>query len=818
VVRPQEEEPQRSFRWASRFPRASRLLLAALTAALLAGLMVQWKPQGGAGGLRVGDVAPSDIRAPENITVVDEELTRAKRRQARDAVPPVFEFDSALRESVQDRVSKAFSEMRQALPSTAPPAAPTRPGAPSPDPSPPTSADAPDFSVLADAFERALGVDLRDTDLATLQLIGFPEAAERDVKELVRLGMSDPVILVREGLPSTGRVVVVDTSDGRRAESVRQDVSGIRDLQETRRYVSSVAAEDFSDRPAHVLDTVAYVARDLIAPNLRFDAAETEKRRQAAERDVQPVTTSYQRGQVILRSGEVVDAWTVRVLQEIRARSHAYHPWMHELALAALLLGFLISIERFAEAYISKFRRRYGDLLALAGMLLLIAASMALLRAIGTAMADAVPGIPRSAYVYLAPIAAGSIMTRTLMNSETALVWTLLTASITTQIAGGDLWLFVYLVISALAGSGGVGRALERGRLVRAGFVAALANACVVIAIDLVTMAGLRAQPWGDAGGFPGLLFHLLFALAGGLVSGVLAVGLAPVFETLGFVTHSKLLELASLNHPLMRDMIVKAPGTYHHSMVVGSLAEAACESIHANSLLVRVGAYYHDIGKMLKPQYFIENQHSENLHDRLTPSMSALIIINHVKEGIELAREHRLPEPIVDLIPQHHGTSKVSFFYNKALQTADPDKGEVREQDYRYPGPKPQTREAAIMMLADGVEAATRSLTNHTPGAIRARVEKIVNQVIADGQLEQTPLTLRDLHAVSETFVQVLLGIHHHRVEYPTPPNPADLKNRGLPASSITLEIPPVTPNPDEPHPLEQAQVEPPRTGGNSR
>jgi hypothetical protein len=185
-------------------------------------------------------------------------------------------------------------------------------------------------------------------------------------------------------------------------------------------------------------------------------------------------------------------------------------------------------------------------------------------------------------------------------------------------------------------------------------------------------------------------------------------------------------------------------------------------------------------------------------------------VIINHVKEGIDLARRFNLPEPLVDMIPQHHGTSRVSFFYNKAVQQADPDKGKPEEQDYRYPGPKPQTKEAAIMMLADGAEAATRSLSNHSEGAIRARVQKIVNSVVADGQLEECPLTLKDLHTVSETFVQVLLGIHHHRIEYPTAPTPGKKgAPRGMPASSITLEIPNKTPAPESQHPLETARAE---------
>ena len=327
----------------------------------------------------------------------------------------------------------------------------------------------------------------------------------------------------------------------------------------------------------------------------------------------------------------------------------------------------------------------------------------------------------------------------------------------------------------------------------------------------MIDLSGKKAFVTGVASGI-GRATALAFAAAGGLASGVLVLGLMPIFESAGFVTDYRLMELANLNHPLMRQLMLRAPGSYHHSVIVGSLAEAAAEAVGANSLLVRVGAFFHDIGKTLKPQYFIENQRDvENIHDRLSPSMSALVIVSHVKEGIELGRKYKLPEPLIDMIPQHHGTSLVSFFYNKAVQQADPEKGEtINDSDYRYPGPKPQTKEAAIMMLADGVEAATRSLKTHSQGAISARVQRILNKCVADGQLDECPLTLRDLHIASETFVQVLMGIHHHRIEYPAPPGAKQTRGRGLPASSITLEIPPMTPNPDGPHPLERPSDEP--------
>jgi putative nucleotidyltransferase with HDIG domain len=260
------------------------------------------------------------------------------------------------------------------------------------------------------------------------------------------------------------------------------------------------------------------------------------------------------------------------------------------------------------------------------------------------------------------------------------------------------------------------------------------------------------------------------FALVGGLISAGFVSGFIPVIETLfHYTTDIKLLELANLNAPLLRDLMIKAPGTYHHSVVVGNLVEAAAESINANPLLARVAAYYHDIGKASKPLYFIENQGGEeNRHDKLTPSMSALILISHIKEGAELAREKHLGQPIIDIIRQHHGTGLIKYFYERAKNQAEAHGQTVEEKDFRYPGPKPQTREAGIVMLADCVEAASRTLINPTPDRIQGMVQNIINRIFTDGQLDECELTLKNLHEIAKSFNRILNGIFHHRIDYP--------------------------------------------------
>jgi putative nucleotidyltransferase with HDIG domain len=295
-----------------------------------------------------------------------------------------------------------------------------------------------------------------------------------------------------------------------------------------------------------------------------------------------------------------------------------------------------------------------------------------------------------------------------------------------------------------------------------AGLKLCVVNGAMAIAFQLLNDTVLSVQT----------IYCFGFALVGGLVNAAVVIGVIPVLEAVfQYTTDIKLLELTNLHAPLLRDLMIKAPGTYHHSVVVGTMAEAAAEAIHANPLLARVAAYYHDIGKLAKPQYFIENAvPGENRHDRLSPNMSALILTSHVKEGVELAREHHLGRPIIDIIRQSHGTALITFFYQKAKSLADPEVQSISERDFRYPGPKPQTREAGLVMLADCVEAASRTLADPTPARIQGMVQKIINNIFIDGQLDECELTLKNLHEIARSFNRILCGIHHHRIDYPEP------------------------------------------------
>lgn len=298
---------------------------------------------------------------------------------------------------------------------------------------------------------------------------------------------------------------------------------------------------------------------------------------------------------------------------------------------------------------------------------------------------------------------------------------------------------------------------------------AALKISLAALPFALVSM--LLTPPTGPLDGTA----RVLGCLVGGGLSGVIAVALTPIVEVLGgYASDMRLIEMATLDHPLLKEVSVQAPGTWNHSMVMGMMVESAADAIGANPVVCRVGAYFHDVGKTTKPLYFVENQApGDNRHDRLSPSMSALIIRSHVKDGVDLARKHRLPRVIEDLIAQHHGNSKIEYFYEKARKEAedagnDPDT--VDAALFSYPGPKPQTREAALLMLADGIEAAARTLTEPSFDRIQGMVQKMINKVFASGELNECELTLRDLHVIAKCFTRTLTGIYHQRIAYSEP------------------------------------------------
>lgn len=488
--------------------------------------------------------------------------------------------------------------------------------------------------------------------------------------------------------------------------------------------------------------TVALLGEQL-RPNLVFNAAETARRRQAAADAVEPVRIL--KGQYIIKDGEIVTQQHVEILQELGLLRTGLDTRL-TLAAALVAAGTLV----YHGVYLYLFRpavlQNPSHLLILA----MVYISVLL-----------IAGMVKGLSGYLAPVAAGSMLIATMIDSQLAIVSSMALAGSVAVITGGEFRVLILAAIGGMAGVCAVSRVGNRYALMRAGFIVAAANVAGLFTMSLLFGAPLnRLDVWRD---------HL-WGMLNGLMSTVLTIGSLPFYEGLfKVVTPIKLIELANPNQPLLKRLLVEAPGTYHHSVLVGNLAEAAAEAVGGDSLLARVGAYYHDVGKCKRPYFFIENQvgGQENPHDRIAPSLSTLIITAHVKDGVEMAREAKLPAAVIDFIREHHGTTLVSYFYTRATENGK-SREQVAEEDYRYDGPRPHSKETAIVMLADSIEAAVRSLTRPTPGRIESVVRRIIKERLNDHQLDRCDLTLRDLDVIADTFIRVLSGIFHPRIEYP--------------------------------------------------
>ncbi|MCC6221719.1 MAG: HDIG domain-containing protein, partial [Deltaproteobacteria bacterium] len=467
------------------------------------------------------------------------------------------------------------------------------------------------------------------------------------------------------------------------------------------------------------------------------------------------------RGETIVRAGDIISPEHYIKLNRLIQLQCAGASLSVAFGYVLLNIFILLSVYAFTIFAWPDFKPSSRDLFLIAGTLLGSCVMLQIFSILGRSLNLSFPDLSPTVLVLSAPLAAGGILLGVTLSAAAVFLFVISFALLTGVFLVESWELLLLIVLGNMVGVLSVSRCCKRSTFVDAGVKVAIANMAIVCIF-------LFVEPHFS---FADNTTRILLAVLGGLCSGVFAAGLVPIAEYFGsYVTNIKLLELASIEHPLLRRLSVEAPGTWNHSMMLGQMGEVAAEAIGANPLLTRVGAYYHDIGKLKKPAYFGENQtFGENRHDKLTPSMSALIIRAHVKDGVELAIQHHLPKAVVELIMQHHGTGRIEFFYEKAINAASEEEI-VDEAHYRYAGPKPQTKEAGILMLADAVEASCRSLSDHSHAKIQGLVQKRINRVFASGQLDESELTLKDLHAIARSLTLVLTGIYHRRVEYSEP------------------------------------------------
>lgn len=711
----------------------------------------------------LGDVADRNIKARRDFLIEDEEATLSRREEALRQAPLVYDLDERVADSALAKVQAAFERMRAVLAQQdRATLAPDRAIESGTHMTPPSDQE---VLGLKRDFEVVLGVHLKDEVFLTLAEGGFNEQMENILCQLLKNAFEQKIVanqaLLRDALNK--EIVVRNVASGE--EVVLPPPHPFPDLQEARKAVRMRALDESLETGQSL--ALAFLAAQLLKPNLTFSIGATEALRQQVHEAVKPVYLQVKKNEMLVREGQKIgpdEMLRLKAYQQGRSTRHPSIVFFSIFLFSGLCIRLVVLVSR---QHLPTYRMGSEDLIFLGVLLVLLLTTARFTLWMSDIVGDSSGVLTGDALVYAIPMGAGAMLAGIFFGVTVSLIFSLVATIFAGMLFGMDFWLFFYFLFGSFVAAHAVTPCRNRMIPIKAGLLVGAGN------VILIVLSALLNQDWVILK----ILMNAFFGFCGGIFSGILVTGLTPLAEMVfGYTTDIQLLELASMDQPLLQELMMQAPGTYHHSIIVGNMVEGAARSIGANSLLARVAGYYHDIGKIRKPHYYIENQFDcQNPHHKLAPSMSSLILMSHVKEGVELARQHRLGKSIIDIISQHHGKSFISFFYNKALDAREKAQTSKRSElppididDYRYPGPKPQTKEAGLVMLADVVEAACRSLSDPTPARIKGLVNRLINNIFSDGQLEECELTLKDLHQIAKHFNQVLATVHHRRVEYP--------------------------------------------------
>ncbi|MEK5137042.1 HD family phosphohydrolase [Priestia sp. FSL W8-0001] len=652
--------------------------------------------------LRLLSISPETIYSP--VTIEDKESTEKKKAEAKEAVEDVYTQKTEYAQNQVDLVASIFDAIIEVNK---------------------------EYDQLENKSEASKQEMLQDK---------LPDNIRKDLSDKA---ISELLQTNKEELSVAKDAVVTAVHHVMKNQVMISDLEEMKDQAEGQLvYTTNVSSS--------LKAAMNEIARSSIIPNVIYDPQKTSENRQAAVEKIEPVR--IKQGQIIVEENQLINADIYRQLQlaGLLNNKGMLQPFIGLSLLIIIMIGGAAFYLRGLHA------NTYKPLLLYA---IITSITIALMKILSFFQR-----IDLSEIGYLAPVAVGGILLRVLMNEKIAIISSIIFAICGSIIFNGELTtafnmnIGIYFLISNITAILFLMDKQRKARVLQAGLVVALMNVIVSLSIIFIKNGQLDTMELG---------YYSLMAMASGIISSVLAIGLLPFFESgFGILSTMKLIELSSPNHPLLRKILTETPGTYHHSVMVANLSEAACETIGANGLLARVGAYYHDIGKTKRPQYFIENQMNiRNPHDALSPKVSKNIITSHTTDGAAILRKHKLPKEIVDIAEQHHGTSLLKFFYHKALEQTEE---EIKEEDYRYEGPKPQTKEAAAICIADSVEAAVRSMPNPTPEKIEKLVRSIINDRVEDEQFIECDITLKELELIRQALCETLNGIFHSRIEYP--------------------------------------------------
>ncbi len=689
-----------------------------------------------------GDIAKHTVRAPRDFSVEDSTSTEKKKAQAAEEVLSVYDFNSRAAQELEKRITEAFSFMRNAIESL--------------------SQGKSVSEEKKEEFQNILQIRVPDDYYTLLLKNGFDKETEGHLLDLTLPYARREIVASTEQLfKERGRGIML-RDIYTKEEIFIDDLSSLIDIEELEIMLRRDARKILGKMRPSLRNTITGLAVKLLEPTITFNPVETNKRRHEAITNVNPLYYNVKKDEIIVREGSRINEETALKLKALKSMKRRRNLVLilagyFLLSFVSLHVLYRFTIENMSNG--SFFRINSRDLLFLCSLFAVTFIALKLCFFIADGISKGYEEIPLDCYLYGIPFAFAAMVISVVLSPRIAALSSIIIAMFVCFMLESRFGFFMYALISSLVAAQEVTQTKERKMIIRAGLIVGGVNTMLIISLYLIAGNIFSTDP----------LISIGFGVLGGLLSAVLATGIVPIVEiAFNYTTDIKLLELADLNQPVLRKLLISAPGTYHHSILVGILAESAAEAINANSLLARVSSYYHDIGKIKKPQYFVENQKGiENKHDKLLPSMSSLIITSHVKEGCELAKAYHLGKPIQDIISQHHGTRCIDYFYQKAKSLHEGTGQPVSDKDFRYPGPKPQTKEAGIVMLADAIQATSKTLAEPSPARIQGMVQRIINNIFADGQLDECELTLKDLHLIAESCIRILNGFFHSRIDY---------------------------------------------------
>lgn len=698
---------------------------------------------------KVGDIANTNIKAPKDIRVYDEEATKDKIKRIKNNILPVYDFNTETLDNLKERISLFFEKCRNTLPF-----------------------DKNKRITLKSEMEELFNCKISNAEFTLLEKKKFSEDIEWIIIKLISHYMEKGITTNDAKLDAYKNKGIIIRLIPSNEEITKRDIYTFYTLKEVKQLIKKnyIAITGRITKPYILKKLIIKLASNIIKPNLLYNKKESAKRIAQAKKNIKPVYYLLKKNEIIVREGSRINAQTLTKIKAIQ--NEKSFSSIIKKSFSIFILLFLLSFIIY-QLFLEDLKNNIINSRDVLLFCIIISFSAIIFRGlfiVSSGLAESFTNISPYFFFFMIPFAFPTLLIKITVNEKYAFASAIL-ISFFFFVLGGHI-LFLYALLGSLYIILRIQCCFERFAFIRLGLELGFFNVINLIGISFFI----------DKSGFLSLYtgFNIFSGFINGFFNSLILLGIIPIVELLfRYTSDLRLLELSNLEHPLLQEFLQKAPGSYQHSILVGRLAEEAAKEINANSLLARVGSYYHDIGKITKPLYFIENQSGKsNKHDNLTPNMSALILISHVKEGAELAKQYKLGDEIIDIIQQHHGTSLIKFFYKKALELHESNsKEDIDEKKFRYPGPKPKTKIAGIIMLADVVEATSRTLTEPTPSRIKGLVKNLIESVLNDGQLDECRLTLVELNTIRNSFTNTLNSIFHHRIEYPKDDKPNSTK-----------------------------------------